>query len=153
MKKIRRKDREISAEQARRLLSEGEYGFLSTVGADGKPYGVPLSYACIKGSIYFHCARAGHKIENIVHNPGVSFCVVGRTKVLPDKFATEYESVIVSGTAHEVEGDEKLNALLKLLEKYSRGFIEEGKRYIEQKDAATMVFRIDIESLTGKGRR
>jgi hypothetical protein len=153
VKKIRRKDREISSEEAKRLLAEGEYGFLSTAGANGKPYGVPLSYACLKGSIYFHCARAGHKLENIAHNPTVSFSVVGRTKVLPDQFATEYESVIVFGTACEVEGAEKLDALLGLLEKYSPGFIEEGKRYIEQMDSATKVFRIDIENLTGKGRR
>jgi hypothetical protein len=52
-----------------------------------------------------------------------------------------------------VEGAEKLDALLGLLEKYSPGFIEEGKRYIEQMDSATKVFRIDIENLTGKGRR
>lgn len=150
MKKIRRKDREISAKETIRLLSEGEYGVLSTVGEDGQPYGIPLSYVYRNNSIYVHCALKGHKLDNLDYNCKVSFCVVGRTKILPDKFATEYESVIVSGFAREVQGAERLNALVSLLEKYSPGFIEEGKRYIEQKDAATKVIRIDIDYLTGK---
>ncbi len=49
--------------------------------------------------IYFHCAPEGHKLENLSGNNKVSFCVVGKTQVLPDKFATNYESVIVFGTA------------------------------------------------------
>lgn len=150
MLKIRRKDREISTGEATRLLTEGEYGFLSTVGKEGQPYGVPLSYVYRDKSIYFHCALKGHKLDNIGDNRRVSFCVVGRTKVLPDKFATEYESVIVSGVAREVRGKERFDALVSFLEKYSPGFIEEGKRYIERKDAATKVIRIDIDELTGK---
>jgi hypothetical protein len=153
MNKIRRKDREISLEEATRLLAEGEYGVLSTVDKDGHPYGVPLSYAFRDKSIYFHCALEGHKLDNLAHNHKVSFCVVGRTKVLPEKFATEYESVIVSGTAREVHGGERIDALVSLLEKYSPGFVEEGKRYIEQKDAATKVVRIDLDELTGKARK
>lgn len=153
MKSIRRKDRETTAEEATRLLTEGEWGFLSTVDKDGQPYGVPLSYAYRNQSIYFHCALEGHKLDNLADNRKVSFCVVGRTRILPEKFATEYESVIVSGVACEVQGAERLDALVGLLEKYSPGFIEEGKKYIEQKDTATKVIRIDIDSLTGKARK
>jgi hypothetical protein len=153
MNRIRRKDRGISAEEATRLLAEGEYGILSTVGEDGQPYGIPLSYAYRNNSIYIHCALKGHKLVNLDHNHKVSFCVVGRTKILPEKFATEYESVIVSGTACAVQGVERIDALVSLLEKYSPAFIEEGKRFIEQKDAVTRVIRIDIDSLTGKARK
>ena len=153
MKNIRRKDRETDADEATRLLTEGEYGVLSTVGKSGMPYGVPMSYTYRDGCVYFHCAMKGHKLANLDDNPRVSFCVVGRTKILPDKFATEYESVIISGVASEVEGAERLDALVSLLEKYSPDFIEEGKRYIEQKDSVTKVIRIEIDSLSGKARR
>jgi hypothetical protein len=153
MNRIRRKDREISAEEAIRLLAEGEYGVLSTVDGDGQPYGIPMSYAYRNDCIYFHCALEGRKLDNLADNPKVSFCVVGRTKILPEKFATEYESVLVSGTARQVHGGERIDALVSLLEKYSPGFIEEGKRYIEQKDAVTKVVRIDIDELTGKARK
>jgi nitroimidazol reductase NimA-like FMN-containing flavoprotein (pyridoxamine 5'-phosphate oxidase superfamily) len=40
---MRRKDRELSAEEAGRILAKGEFGVLSTVGTDGQPYGIPLS--------------------------------------------------------------------------------------------------------------
>ena len=153
MKKVRRTDREIGLHEAQELLSNGEYGVLSTAGKDGQPYGVPLSYAYKNNCIYFHCAIDGHKIENIEINPKVSFCVVGNTRILPEKFATEYESAVAFGVASEIQGVERHSALMGLLEKYSPGFIEEGKKYIDEKSHATKVVKIVIEHITGKARR
>lgn len=153
MKPVRRTDREICKNEARELLDRGEYGVLSTVGSDGQPYGVPISYVRKGDAIYFHCALTGHKLDNIAADPRVSFAVVGTTKVLPDKFATEYESAVVFGTASEVTGTERTDALIWLVEKYSPEHIEAGKRYLEQHDRATRVFRIDIRHLSGKARR
>jgi nitroimidazol reductase NimA-like FMN-containing flavoprotein (pyridoxamine 5'-phosphate oxidase superfamily) len=153
MKSIRRSDREITIQEAIELLDSAEYGIMSTVGKDGQPYGLPLSYVYKNDCIYFHCAVSGHKLENIEHNPKVSFCVVGKTKVLPDKFATEYESTVVFGVASEVNGTERYDAVLWLLEKYCSNFIAEGKRYIELKDKITKVFKIEIDRISGKARR
>jgi len=43
MTDMRRKDRALSEEEAQALLDRTEYGVLSTVGGDGRPYGVPLN--------------------------------------------------------------------------------------------------------------
>ena len=153
MRPMRRSDREIAEHEAKGLLVDAEYGVLSTVGSDGQPYGVPLNYVYKNGSIYFHAALSGQKIDNIDSNAKVSFCVVGKTKVLPDKFATEYESAVAFGVAAEVNGSEQQDALLWLLEKYCPEFVEEGKRYIEQKNKITKVVRIDINHISGKARR
>ena len=153
MKRVRRTDREISDTEATELLSRCEYGTLSTVGSDGQPYGIPLSYTFNNNSIYFHCALTGHKLKNIESNPKVSFCVVGNTKILPEKFATEYESTVAFGVASEVHGQERNNALMWLVEKYSSEFIQEGRQYIDQKDNATRVFKIEINHISGKARR
>ena len=153
MKNIRRKDREITKQEATKLLESAEYGVLSTVGEDKQPYGVPLSYVYKNDSIYFHCALSGHKLDNIKTNAKVSFCVVGNTRVLPEKFATEYESAVVFGVATEVVYAERHDALLWLLEKYSPSFIEEGKQYINQKDKTTKVIKIKISDISGKARR
>jgi len=126
---------------------------LSTISADGHPYGVPLSYCVLDGAIYFHCALEGHKLENIAADCRVSFCVVGGTEVLPDKFATRYESVIVSGRATEVFDAEKERALEGLVEKYSADFREAGRRYIATDCTLTKVFGIRIEAISGKARR
>jgi len=153
MRRVRRTDREIPREEALAILDKAEYGVLSTVDGQGQPYGVPLSYVFRDGYIYFHCATDGQKLDNIASNPRVSFCVVGATRLLPDRFATEYESAVAFGVAREVSGAERYAALVWLLEKYCPGFIEAGKRYIDQKDQATKVVKIEIEHVSGKARR
>ena len=153
MRIIRRNDREITTEEASAILDSAEYGVLSTVGTDGQPYGVPMSYVYKNDGIYVHCALSGQKLDNIEFNAKVSFCVVGNTKVLPDKFATEYESAVAFGVALEVNGTERHDALLWLLEKYCPDYIEEGKLYIEQKDKTTKVFKIEINHINGKAQR
>ncbi len=150
---VRRAEREIGADQAMAILAAGEYGVLSMVGDDGRPYGVPMSYALHGGAIYFHCATEGRKLEHLDANPAVSFCVVGRTKVLPAQFSTEYESAVVFGTATRAEGAEKRAGLVALLEKYSADFMETGTTYLESKLDRVAVIRIDIEHLSGKARQ
>lgn len=150
---LRRKERGITEPEAKELLERGEYGILSTCGPDGQPYGIPLSYCVLNASIYFHCAVEGHKLENLAADNRVSFCVVGATELLPDKFATRYESVIISGRALEAFDAEKQQAMEGLQAKYSAEFRTEGLNYIAAAWERTRVFRIDIETLCGKARR
>lgn len=152
-RELRRTDRGITETEARVLLERGEYGILSTCGSDGQPYGVPLSYCVMDNAIYFHCALEGHKLENIASKSRVSFCVVGATEVLPEKFSTRYESVIVSGQSAEVFGAEKQSALEGLVAKYSAGFCQEGLRYIASDSHTTRVIRLGIDAISGKARR
>ena len=153
MKELRRKDRAITEEEAIALLNKAEYGVLSTVSENGDPYGVPLNFWVIDHCIYFHCAVEGQKIDNIQQNKSVSFCTVGNTKILPDKFATKYESVIVSGEVEEVFDMNKQLALEGLLHKYPPEFIDKGIKYIEDLNEKTRVFKITINKLTGKARK
>lgn len=153
MRSIRRSEREITIQEAKEILDSAEYGVLSTVDKDGQPYGVPLNYVFKDDYIYIHSALSGHKLDNILFNAKVSFCVVGKTKVLPDKFATQYESTVVFGVASEVKSPDRNNVLLWFLEKYCPDFIEEGKKYIEQKALATKVFKIEVKHMSGKARR
>ena len=150
VKEMRRKDKEIGTDEAINLLAECEYGVLSTIGSDGQPYGVPLNYAYKDNCIYFHCAQVGHKIDNIENNPKVSFCVVGGTKIMPSEFSTNYVSAVAFGVATEVQGAERYDALILLLEKFSPDFMEEGKKYIEKLDKVTKVIKIAIQHISGK---
>lgn len=152
-RKMRRRDRELSADDTCKVLVRGEYGVLSTVGPEGQPYGVPLSYIYKNKAVYFHCATEGHKLENLARNSSVSFCVVGQTNILPDQFTTNYESAVVFGSASEVQGAEKHEALLALLEKYSPEFMESGKNYIEKMAKQTKVVKISIARFSGKSRK
>ncbi|MBE0686918.1 MAG: pyridoxamine 5'-phosphate oxidase family protein [Anaerolineaceae bacterium] len=130
---MRRKDRQMNQETANELLMRGEYGVLSSVDADGQPYGVPVNYVFDgKDSIYFHCAREGHKLDNLHTNPRVSFTIVGNHQIMDWKFSTAYESVIVFGVAEEVEGDEKYLGLKMLAQKFSPNYMHEFEKEIEK---------------------
>lgn len=153
MKPLRRTDRAMTAQDTAALLDTAEFGVLSTCGNDSQPCGVPLNYVLKNNAIYFHCALSGQKLDNIADNPRVSFCVVGKTRLLPDQFATEYESTVAFGLASTVEGTERYDALVWLLEKYCGDFIAAGKDYIALKDNATKVIKITIDHISGKARR
>jgi len=150
---MRRKDRLITNTETLSILEKGEYGILSIVSSNNEPYGVPLNYCLIKECIYFHCAVDGRKISFFSKNNKASFCVVGKTEVLPDKFGTNYESCIVQGLVSESFGEEKQMALEGLIHKYSKEFVSEGLEYIEKFKDKARVFKISIESISGKARK
>ncbi|MFH1981029.1 MAG: pyridoxamine 5'-phosphate oxidase family protein [Pseudomonadota bacterium] len=151
---IRRKDRVLETPLAQALLENGEYGVLSTCGGDGQPYGVPVNYAVMGTDIVIHCATAGHKVENIAENPKVSFTVVGKTELLPEKFATRYESVIAFGRASFIDDPNlKRDGLRALVAKYAADHIKAGDDYIETLIDKTRVIRVAVDRITGKARR
>jgi len=150
---VRRIDRQITEAEALAILRAGEYGVLSTVSIQGRPYGVPVNYCVLDDGIFFHCAVEGVKLENIEHSPEVSFCVVGATEVLPGEFGTRYESCVVEGHASEAFGDEKQRALEGIVGRYSRGFEAQGMRYIDGLRDQTRVFKISVVAVSGKARR
>lgn len=149
-REMRRKDRQMSMDESLEMLKNNNEGFLSTLCENGYPYAVPLNYAYFNDCVYFHCARDGQKIDNINSCDKVSFCVTSDIEVMPEEFSTRYKSVILFGKASEVTGQEKDDALLELIKKYSDKFIDEGKKYIERSKNTTRVYRINIEHLTGK---
>ncbi|MDS0525402.1 pyridoxamine 5'-phosphate oxidase family protein [Clostridium sp. SHJSY1] len=152
-KEMRRKDREIQIEEVKEILIKEQYGVLSTISKDEYPYGVPISYVYLDNAIYFHSANEGHKLDNIFNNDKVSFCVVGKTCVLPDKFSTNYESVVIFGDANEVFDKEKNKVLIEILKKYSPEHLEKGKVYIKNAGSKTKVIKININHISGKARK
>lgn len=153
MRTIRRTDRILDNQRAVELLHTGEYGFLAMVNADGGGYGIPISYAATEGVIYFHCAPEGHKLDNLRSENRVTFTVVGHTGVVPDKFTTAYESVMVFGPVEEVsDDDERLLALRLLVKKYSAGHEEVAEKYIKGSFHRTAVLKLVIQSLTAKAK-
>ena len=155
LREMRRQDRAMDAAQMSDVLERGEYGVLASVGADGHPYAVPYSYAVLDDSIYIHCtSEAGHNRENLSHNSTVCFTVVGRTEVLPEKFTTDYESVVVFGHAREVNDPQnRKRAIMALLDKYSNGYQDRGLKYYEAVGDSVAIIEIEPIKVTGKMRR
>jgi len=149
---VRRQDRLMDESEATNLLRTAEYGFLALSDTDGQPYGIPVNYAWDgKDSLYIHCAPEGRKLGIIDSNCKVSFCVVGRTHLLPSKFTTEYESIVLFGKAYRnLSDEEKWKALDLILQKLSPDDQEIGHKYAKGSFSRVEIIRIDVSSWSGK---
>ena len=147
---MRRSAQQLPETEIERILQEGSHGVLAVCDGD-EPYAVPLSYVYERGHIYFHSAVTGHKLGAIASNNRVSFCVVGRDEVQPERFSTRYESVIAFGRAAIVtDSTLKRHALEMLVQKYSPGYQHNGKREIEQEWDHVQIVEIAVQHCTGK---
>jgi nitroimidazol reductase NimA-like FMN-containing flavoprotein (pyridoxamine 5'-phosphate oxidase superfamily) len=149
---VRRRDRLMDEDRAEVLLKNSEYGILSMVDENGLPYGIPLNYVWDgDSSIYIHCAPEGRKLQALSRNPAVSFCIVGNVNLLPGKFTTEYESIIFKGVAHiDLTPEERMSALLKLVDKLSPDFKELGAKYSQKSFHRVNIIRVDFTEFSGK---
>lgn len=150
---VRRQDRLLDEARARELLNCGEYGFLAMATDEGG-YGIPVNYVAEGDTIYIHCAPEGRKLRAIAGEARVSFCVVGVTRPVPEKFTTAYESIVVSGRARVVASDgERRHALELLVGKYAPDYVAVGAKYIDKSFHRTAVIAIDAEWCSGKTKR
>lgn len=67
---LRRKKRAITDEKARELLATCKRGVFAVNGDDGYPYAIPVNYFfdAEHDKIYFHGAKAGHKVDSLRHD-------------------------------------------------------------------------------------
>jgi uncharacterized protein len=149
-REMRRSKQSLSLEDTVAVMDRGTNGVLACFGDEDYPYAVPLSYVYFKDKIYFHSAKAGHKIDAIMKNPKVSFSVVDEDKVVSEKYTTYFRSVIAFGKARIVEGKEWLDAFDALVEKYSGDQPEESKHKEIVGCSKAHIIAIDIEHITGK---
>lgn len=144
-------------EQMEHLLQSTQYGYLSVGTTDnGYAYGVPISYAYDKKTnrLYFHGATEGQKIEMLEQDKKLTFCVVGATKVLPERFTTAYESVIVFGSVDLLYAEEdKREAMLAIINKYLPEHKAIGENMLDKSLDKIAAYAIKIEHLTGKAIR
>lgn len=151
-RKMRRSKQELPADEALRLLEAGSSGVLALLGDGGWPYAVPLSYAYAAGKLYFHCARAGHKLDAVRSEPRASFCVVAQDLVVPEKYTTHYRSVIAFGRVRILEdGDEKRRGIEMLAERFAPDdSAGHRRRVVDSEWDNFCVLEFDIEHITGK---
>lgn len=147
---MRRKDRHLSAQAANEILEKGAVCHLALVG-QGEPYVVTLNYGYRDSILYFHCARAGKKLELLEQNSRVCFTVVEHGPVLPAEiacdFTMKFRSVVGYGSARIIAGyEEKSAALGIIMAQYAPGEFE----FRETMLAATTVFAVDVASMSAK---
>jgi hypothetical protein len=148
---MRRKRQLLSEAETVAMLQACTSGVLAMHGDDGYPYAVPLSFAYEDGRLFFHCAKAGHKIDAIGRSEKASFCVIAADDIVPGKFTTHFRSAVVFGRARILTEDgEKRHALRCLVNKYSPDYVAEGDTEIERERDRVCVIELAVEHLTGK---
>ena len=149
-REMRRKMQALTAEETAEILKRNTSGVLSLNGDDGYPYGVPLSYVYLDSKLYFHCAGAGHKLDSILKDDKVSFCVIDQDQAVGEEYTTYFRSVIAFGRARVLEGAEKLRPLVELCEKYYPGHLEQTRQKAEHALKNVSIVEVTIEHMTGK---
>ena len=160
---VRRRDRAVTDEQwIRSFLHRAPYGTMATT-IDGRPF-INSNLFCFDESahaLYLHTARVGRTHSNVnargqASSVPVCFSTFSMGRLLPAaealNFSVEYSGVTVFGQARIVEGSEAEYALQILLDKYAP-HLRPGRDYrsiTEDELARTAVYRIDIESWSGK---
>ena len=86
---IRKKKNEISTDAAKTLLQSSRRGVLAVNGDDGYPYAIPINYVYDDDAqkIYFHGARAGHKVDALHACDKVCFTVYGNETIKEEDWA------------------------------------------------------------------
>lgn len=150
-REMRRSNQLLSTDLATKILKSATTGILSVYGDDEYPYAVPVNYACEDNKIYFHCAKEGHKVDAIQSHDKVCFTVITKDLIVPEKFTTHFESVIVFGRASIVVNDnEKMKAMRLINQKYAPEYVEAGESAMQKSFQALAIVQIEIEHLTGK---
>ena len=149
---MRRKNKEISLEETKKLLKEERRGVIAVNGDDGFPYAVPINFYYDEeaGKIYFHGARAGHKIDSIKACDKVCFTVYGNERVKDLTWAPYMQSAVVFGRCHLVEDQEKALLLVKKMAMKYYPDEETADQEILESGKAVQMFEIEILHLTGK---
>lgn len=154
-REMRRFKQALSEERCIEILKNRTSGVLAVSGDDGYPYAVPLSFVYHEGTLYFHGAKTGHKIDAILRNSKVSFCVTDLDRIVPEKFTTYFRSVIVFGTIRILTDEaEKRNALTALAEKYSPAQSGEALEEELQKTLPRVcLLALTVDYMSGKEAR
>jgi len=143
----------MTEQEAKQYLESNIVGRLATCDREGQPYITPVNYVYYEGKIYFHCANAGHKLDNLVANAKVCFetSQVDRLVMVekPCGCSTRYTSVVIFGTARMVEDGEKKAAVLNaLMRTHAQGQVYHPIDAEMTKSCS--VVEITIEKITGK---
>ena len=149
---MRRSEKEIREKDE--LEDVLKHGIICRLGLcdNNVPYIVPMNYGYSDGSIYFHSAHSGKKIDLMRKNPNACFEIEVGTELMKSdeacSWGMKYRSIIGHGTIEEIKDlDEKVKGLSLLMKHYS------GKahwNFSEKQIEKVLVLKLTISTMSGK---
>ncbi|MDR2058078.1 MAG: pyridoxamine 5'-phosphate oxidase family protein [Dysgonamonadaceae bacterium] len=84
-------------EQIEAVIEACDVCFIGMADTDATPYVLPMNFACLDGTVYFHSAQEGRKIDILERNPNIciTFCSV-------DKLVRQHPDVACSYSMHAI---------------------------------------------------
>jgi hypothetical protein len=151
-RKMRRIKKEISQEAAKKLLKNNKRAAFSVNGDDGYPYTVPIDfyYDETENRIYFHSAKAGHKVDAVKENDKVCFTTWDDGYLEEGDWAYYVSSCVVFGRAKLIEDAKLTEEKIRTLALKYYPSAEEVEIEITKDIKAAQLIAIDIEHISGK---
>ena len=149
---LTRKKQQLSPEACVELLKTETRGVLSVLGENGYPYGAPMNhYYCDEdGCIYFHCGRAGHRLDALRKQNKVSFCVYDRGYRNDGEWALNVRSVVVFG---HVEIIDDLNEVIRIVTPLCHKFTQDEayiRNEMTRSAKGTLLLKLIPDHMCGK---
>ena len=151
-RELARKNKRLPQEDCIALLQNERRGVLSVHGDDGYPYGSPMNhyYNADDGCLYFHCGRAGHRLDALRRDDKVSYCVMDKGVRPEGEWAYNVRSVIVFG---RVEIIDDWDTMVDITTRLCRLFPcdeEYIRKEIAQFGKGTLLLKLTPEHICGK---
>lgn len=152
---MRRINQQLPLEECQEILATQKRCVLSVLGDDGYPYGIPLNFVYVPthgklGTVYFHSALEGHKVDALAACDKASLCVMEKGTKVENGWWYMVRSVICFGRASSVEdGPAKHDALYALGKKYFPPEMDIEDEIARGASRITM-FKLELEHVTGK---
>ncbi|MBQ9377322.1 MAG: pyridoxamine 5'-phosphate oxidase family protein [Schwartzia sp.] len=153
-REMRRKKQLLPPEECAQLLRKEKRGALAVIGDMGYPYAIPLNfyYDEDEATIYFHCAREGHKLDALRACDKTCFTVWEKGVQEPGDWAFYVRSVVIMGRAELVPLTDETRVMEKLRKLGAKYFptVKDTEAEITKAANRVQLVALHIEHLTGK---
>lgn len=123
---------------------------------DGQPYIIPTAFGRKEDTLYVHGSSKSRMLEALTDGRLLCMVVTHIDGLVLARSAfhhsMNYRSAIIYGRAHEVEGEEKIEALRIVSEQILKGRWDEVRLPTEIELKATTVLAIEIDTASAKIR-
>jgi hypothetical protein len=136
--------------ECERIISTYPVGVL-VMAHGGEPYAVPMNHAYAQGTLYFHCALTGRKLDVIRANPATCYVVngyFGDPRDLSDrtKCHGNWESVIAYGPSRVVQDKDELREAFTIFGRHYNPDFQLGSDSLDN----TLAIVLQVQSMTAR---
>ena len=151
-REMRRAKQQLGKDECVEILLKEWRGILSVYGEDGYPYGLPMNFYYDEEleKLYFHSAMKGHKIDALMRDNRVSFCVYDKGFRKEGDWALNIKSVIIFGKIKFVEDESRREEIMR---KFGLKFDPDPENVednIKRLLRVTKVMELSIDHMAGK---